>query len=67
MNWKINSDVNGDGTSPARRTTWTVPADGVEQRTKPGQVEIVVKAFAHGLEQDRKVGELRDLQQVFRT
>ena len=67
MNWKINSDVNGEGISPDRRTTRTVPASTASSKDrKSRQVEVVVQALAHGLEHDREIGELpRDLQQVF--
>ena len=66
MNWKINSEVNGEGISPGPANHADRSAlDRVEQGAKPRQVEVVVEAFADGLEHDRKVGELPgDLQQV---
>ena len=66
MNRKIRSEANGEATSARRVTTRIAPAlDGVEERAEPGQVEVVVEAFAIGLDHDREVGEpADDLEQV---
>ena len=66
LNRKISSEANGEGISPRRVTTRIVARrDRVEERAEAGQVEVVVEAFAIGLDDDREVGELADdLEQV---